>query len=194
VDVRQPGVRRLCVAATVGPVGLLGMACRADGFERWFVESADAGRLELAFAPPGCDEPAAIGDLILVLRRLAAGASPGAARVTAAFHVGLTTVGEHGFGGSAVARICALVDEFAPPIPTQTAVTGRELAVVISGHLFEDLQDEGMPRSGWHYAAGSDAWLRVFEPFVIAAREPEKTGHPGSLRHPQVQDRLPDAR
>jgi hypothetical protein len=172
VDVRQPGVRRLCVAATAGPAGLLDRACRADGFERWFVEYDEPARLEFAFAPPGCDEPAAIGDLILVLRRLAAGGSPGAARVTLAFHVGLTTVNDHGFEGSAVSRIRALVDEFAPPIPTQTAVAGRELAVVISGHLFEDLQEAGLPRPGWRYAAGSDAWLRVFEPFVAITRDP----------------------
>jgi hypothetical protein len=155
----------LCVAAAAGPAGLLELACRADGFERWFIEAGCSDSPELAFAPPGCDEPAAIGDLIMRLRRLVSDGSYGPARTTAAFHVGITTVDENGFGGAAVGRIRELLNEFAPPIPTPAADDERALAVVISESLFDDLQGEGMPRLGWRYAAGSSAWLRIFEPF-----------------------------
>ncbi len=169
MDVRQPTVRRLCVAASAGPAGLLAPACRPGGFERWFVESDRRRGVELAFAPPGCDEPAAIGDLIMVLRRLVADGHHGPTRVTVAFHVGMTTLDENGFGGAAVERVHAMVEEFAPPVSAKSGDAGRGLAVVMSAGLFEDLQGEGMPRLGWRYAAGSNAWLRVYDPFAPIA-------------------------
>lgn len=169
MDVRQPTVRRLCVAAS-GSARLLATACRSGGFERWFVETDSKRGLELACTLTGCDERAVIGDLITVLRRLIADRHHSPARVTAAFHAGATHLDENGgFGGAAVERVRAMVEEFAPPIRRIPGDSGCGLAVVISAGLFEGLQRGGTPRLGWRYAAGSNAWLRVYDPFALFA-------------------------
>ncbi|MDT3398070.1 hypothetical protein RKE29_15710 [Streptomyces sp. B1866] len=111
-------MRRLCVAVAAGPAGLLARACRSGGYNRWHVAAGAVEGVEMAFAPPGADEPAVVAGLLAALRRLVprAPAAPGPPVVP------LASAGPLASGEPAVSGEFAPVGGLPLPRPVLTAL------------------------------------------------------------------------
>ena len=163
-----PAVSRLCiVTAGAGIPGPLTTIQRSGGFHRLYLRADPATGTELAVATPGLDEICLITDLVTsilgqVMQR------PGlACPVLVGFHVGVTRmIGGH-FRGQGTMRPRAMVRHPAILAACANARLAAEaratLAVAITAGLFDKLQSEGLPGSGWQHVPAAAAWLAVFD-------------------------------
>jgi hypothetical protein len=174
VAISEPGIRRLCVAISAEPPGLLLSARRSGSFDRLYVHYDPASGSEFGLAAPGDDEIGLITDLIeLLSREVAIGRADPPVGATlrfphlalAVFHVGITRLVDDSLGGPGVARTRALSRSAVVRSAAHSLIPcrpGRYLAVAISAGLFAELQDEGLPAVGWQQVGPADVWMAHF--------------------------------
>jgi hypothetical protein len=188
---KPPGIRRLCVAFGIEASGERGGAerisaqqrvaeaitgvCTSLGQDRMLLNRSAADGEQIGLLPVGIDEPRVVSSLVEGLSSALAGldAPPGGGpvRLRVAFHEGVTTLADDGFGGRAVTKVRELASS--PHLRAALDEHPRaRLAVVLSDPVFEGVGHcdyPGLPADQFQPVAIADsgrapaatAWIYV---------------------------------